>query len=739
VQGTVADSSQAIVVGAKILLTNEKTGITALKESTTNGHYLFDYVDPGTYTISVQHEGFSRFVQRNVIVQVRGDVTVDIALKVGGVADTVTVTEAPPAVEFNTSTMSQTIDGKALHSLPSVARNPFSLALLDPAVTNGYAANTLLPFNKWQTSGYNVGGGASGSANDLLLDGAPIQVASAGGYVPAMDSVQEFSVQQNSVDAEYGHSAGGIMNLSMKSGTNEVHGTGYYFGRNPKLNARTNSVTNTPNLVRNHIGGGTLGGPIIKNKLFTFGSYEWWRTAEGNYALMTMPTALERSGDFSKSLNTTGGLRSIYDPFSTQFDPTSGQVTRQPFPGNIIPADRIDPTSKKMLGDMWLPNNPGIDLAGTNNFSSGYPRYFRFWNFSDRTDWNASDKLKIFGRYSSYYHLRDPKNFADSQAAPINGYEVKAGSYAGDAVYTVTPSTLLNVRVSYASVLEAFRAASTEIGDKGLQNFWPSQWYTPYIKDVPIIFYPNLVFSGGSGTTSIGRSSAWYQDAGTYTYHARLSSQKGSHYLKTGFEARRFSASAYRPAQQSFQFNAALTADTFISPNVRLRGDPYATFLLGALDNNSKASYVPRPDVAMNFYAGYLQDDYKLSRNLTVNLGLRYEYDGAIFDRGGAYGSATIEANRYSRGLDVTSPIPEFQGAGVPKMPAEALALMDRPYQWNGAWMFTDSSHRGMWDPRKLILLPRAGVAFRLNDRTSLRAVYGRFSTPAMLQRPNRA
>jgi hypothetical protein len=127
VQGTVADSSQAIVVGAKILLTNEKTGITALKESTTNGHYLFDYVDPGTYTISVQHEGFSRFVQRNVIVQVRGDVTVDIALKVGGVADTVTVTEAPPAVEFNTSTMSQTIDGKALHSLPSVARNPFSL------------------------------------------------------------------------------------------------------------------------------------------------------------------------------------------------------------------------------------------------------------------------------------------------------------------------------------------------------------------------------------------------------------------------------------------------------------------------------------------------------------------------------------------------------------------------------------------------------------------------------------
>jgi hypothetical protein len=718
VQGIVTDSTQAVVVGAKVVLTNDDTGVAAAKESNATGHYIFDYVNPGRYTVSVEQPGFGKFVQQNVLVQVRGDVAVNVTLKVGGVAETVTITEVPPAVQFNTSTMDQVVESKMLDAMPVLARNPFALALLNPAVSTGYAANVLLPFNKWQTASFKVGGGAGGSSNDLLLDGAPVQIATAGGYVPSMDSVQEFSVQQNSVDAEFGHSAGGIMSLSMKSGTNEFHGSLYYFGRNPKLNARTNSVTNTPNLVRNSIAGGTVGGPIVKNKLFTFGSYENWHMTEGNFALFTMPTALERTGDFSQSLNSSGTRRTIYDPFSTEFNPATGVVTRTPFPDNVIPSTRQDPTALKMMKDIWGPNNPGINRAGTNNFSLGFPRYFKFWNLSDRTDWNVSDRLKVFGRFSRASHSRDPKNYAGSPAVPTNGYDTQTRDYAGDAVYTLTTNTLLNVRASYSMLIDDLRAQSTEIGEEGYANFWPSKWYTPYLNDIPVVFYPGMNFVGASGTTAIGRNSSWRQHAHTYSYHVRVSSQQGPHYLKAGMESRRTAVESFSPAPTQFYFNAALTAETFNAPKTNLNGDPYATFLLGALNSDSRAFTTPRPEVKINYYGGYVQDDYKLNRRVTLNLGLRWEYTAGL----------TEKENRVSRYLDLSSPIPEMQ-SNAPKMPAEVLAY-NVPYQYNGAWVFADSDHRAVYPTPKNTFLPRAGLALRVNDKTSLRFGWARYALP---------
>ena len=174
-----------------------------------------------------------------------------------------------------------------------MGRNPSTLALLDPAVVNRQGTD-LSPFFQWASSNLDVGGSTS-QHNDQTLDGAPLQYSWKGGYMPSMDAVQEFSVQQNSVDAEFGHSAGGILNYAMRSGTNTLHGTAYYFGRNPKLNAKQDSVTGTNNLVRNHIWGGTVGAPIIKDKLFTFGSFEQWRVVNPYNLLTTLPTALELS------------------------------------------------------------------------------------------------------------------------------------------------------------------------------------------------------------------------------------------------------------------------------------------------------------------------------------------------------------------------------------------------------------------------------------------------------------
>src|SRR5206468_1948341 len=254
------------------------------------------------------------------------------------VTQTVEVQATTSALQMNTSTMEMTVDRKMLTDLPILARNPFTLALLNPAVVNRYFA-TRNPFFMWSSSSIDVGGNTT-QRNDLLLDGAPIQIGPKGSYSPPMDAVQEFSVQQNSVDAEFGHSAGGILSLGMKSGTNEFHGTAYYFGRNPKFNAVTNPITRTPNFIRNHIWGGTVGAPIKKNKLFNFFTYEGWRTKEPRDAIRTMPTDLERTGNFSQSLIRTGGLRTIYDPTTTVLDVATNTASRQPFAGNIIPASR---------------------------------------------------------------------------------------------------------------------------------------------------------------------------------------------------------------------------------------------------------------------------------------------------------------------------------------------------------------------------------------------------------------
>ncbi|MEK7407335.1 MAG: carboxypeptidase-like regulatory domain-containing protein, partial [Acidobacteriota bacterium] len=253
---------------------NTNTGVEAVKETGPTGQYIFDFVPPGNYVVTAEAAGFSTFQQENVSVLTRGDVTVNITLKVGGVTETVSVEASVVQVEFNTTTMSQTVTGKMLQELPVLARNPFTLVLLDPAVVNRYwDISHRNPFYMQSSNGVDVGG-STGGRNDLLLDGVPIGVDSRGSYSPPMDAVQEVAVLQNSVDAEFGHSAGGVLTVSMKAGTNEYHGTAYYFGRNPKLNAVSNSVTHTPNPVRNHVWGGTAGGPVLKNRLFTFFSYE---------------------------------------------------------------------------------------------------------------------------------------------------------------------------------------------------------------------------------------------------------------------------------------------------------------------------------------------------------------------------------------------------------------------------------------------------------------------------------
>ncbi len=313
IQGTITDTSQAAIVGATVTLLNVNTGVSTTRQSNETGHYIFDLVDPGTYTISVEFAGFSKFVQENVLMMQRGDMTVNATLKAGDVRETVTVAAEASTVQFNTAKLETTVDSHLTNNMPQIFRTPFFLAQLDPSVEKNDYASENMPYHSWGPNQQRVGGGQN-YTNDLQVDGAPVGIGYKTSYVPSPDMVQEVNVQQNAIDAEYGHSSGSAISLTLKSGTNDWHGTAFYQGQYPWANALENRVIRSINLGRNHMYGGTVGHPILKNKLFNFVAYEGWNQTDPQSLIETLPTDLERQGNFSQSLNGSGGLRTIYDP-----------------------------------------------------------------------------------------------------------------------------------------------------------------------------------------------------------------------------------------------------------------------------------------------------------------------------------------------------------------------------------------------------------------------------------------
>jgi hypothetical protein len=722
VQGTITDATDAVIAGANVALRNVGTGIEVHRRTDAFGRYLFDLVEPGAYVLTVEMQGFSRFQQENILVQNRGDITVNAKLQLGAVAETVKVTEAPVAVQFNTSSMDLTVANQLVTNLPIVARNPFTLALLDPAVVNRYTLERT-PFKMWAASQMEVGGPTS-TKNDTLLDGMPLQVGPKASYSPPMDAVTEVTVQQNSVDAEYGHSAGGILNVSMKSGSNEVHGNAYYFGRNPALNAASNAITHAKNQVRNHIFGGTIGHPIVKNKLFHFFAFEHWNQHEPRSRTMTLPNDMEKRGDFSQSYAITGAVRGIFDPFSTTLNPTTGAVTRDRFPGNIIPQSRINPTSARFVRELWPGNRAGDDITRVNNFRADFFRENIYNNVSTRTDYNISDKWKMFGRFSRFRTDLTDQDYTPNGTIiyeDLNSGLMNSLNISGDIVYTMNPSTVINIRGNYISIEDDYSGSKQVIDPSKLSEYWAKDWYSPYVhNEFGRFFFPGVNVDG----SVFGKANWFYQHPENFFLSGKISKQMGRHYWKTGTEWRYLRVFAASPRFFSFSFQRAMTAETFINPNTRSNGDGWASLLLGGLDDNSTAQRTPFLTPTVRYHSAFLQDDIKLSQRVTLNLGLRWEYETPIWDR---------DQYRLSRPFDRTSPIPEMQ-ANPPQIPAQARQLMNQPYQFNGAWSFTDEKNRGLWDAKKLNLLPRAGIALRLNDRTALRVGFARYLTPAHIQ-----
>src|SRR3954467_9062470 len=459
--GTVTDPSGAAIGGAAVELTNIGTSERRTATTESSGNFNFVNLIPGQYRVAVQQPGFKRYSREPIRIEVGSAVRVDAPLQVGDVAEVTTVTGEAPLLQTESGTIGKVIEGRTVQDTPLNGRNPLNLIALAPGVvpqgsTSGsplgnQSGGTFTNNTGW--GNYQIGGGV-GNQSAFYLDGAPLNTVNANspGIVPVQDAIQEFRVDSNSVTPEFGRFSGGVVNMAIKSGTNQFHGSFYEYLRNRMLNAN-DFFNNRSGVQRNSFTqnqyGITAGGPIIKDKFFFFTSWENFALRNGRPTLTTVPTAAMRSGNFS-------GLPPIYDPYTTcglqglQACP-AGQPVRQPFPNNVIPTSRLDPTALAFLKLYAPPNLPG----NVNNFAGNTNLGGNTTQVNARADYTLGEKHRLFGRYTYW----------DGNSLPSDPFRVNYGGLTslfgarsvvlGDT-YTATPTTVVDVRASYLRALHSF-------------------------------------------------------------------------------------------------------------------------------------------------------------------------------------------------------------------------------------------------------------------------------------------
>lgn len=722
VQGSITDESGGIVPGTKVVLRNESSKVEVTSVTNDDGRYKFDFVEPGNYTVIAEKDGFKKTIQQGLVVRIQGDLTVDLKLTVGDVAATVTVEDTPASVQFNTSGSGLTLDNTTIDQMPVRGRNPYNIITLDPSINGGENNNgENRPYHHAYANEVDAGGGTT-RANEVQLNGVALTSSYKVAYTPSVDAVKEVTFSRSIVDAEQGFSSGGTIALNMKSGGSKYNGAVYYYKRDPRFNA-----FGDPTIVRvaganetNFRGtnltmyGGNIGGPIIKKKLFFFSSFERWDDSRPITVRLNVPTALERQGNFSQS-----GVN-IYNPYTS----TSNASTRTQFTGNIIPNSLWDPVAVKLLALMPLPNTPGQDLdwQGSKNEITQY------WNASTRVDWNINDKLKTYFSYGQFQASPLESNPTDAILFPLTGSNRYGLNLSGDIVYTLNSNTVLNLRGGYFRMTDEASVPTALLGEDGLRNLWGSNTFYSSLYTTDQIYYPAIDVRDNGGTTyRFGRTGReFWQHPEGYNASVKLNTALTNHSLKYGGEYRVNKGKAARFEPLNFTFRSELTAiRQSVSGTENLTtGSPWASFLIGALQNSSSARRVPIQEVVQKGYALYFQDDWKFNRNITLNLGIRWEYEPGPVDA----------QNRLSQRLDLTQPIPEVSATPPPAFDARVVSILNRIGQtptYNGAWIFVTADNRGAWKRSPTDFLPRFGIAYRLNDKSSLRIGWARYIQPS--------
>lgn len=708
ITGLVADPSGLAIPGATVTARNQETAATRQTQSNEAGNFSVPLLEPGSYSVSVRKDGFKVAERAGITLSVNATVRLDFVLALGAVSESVSVTADVPLLQAGESSLRAVVDNKKIVELPLNGRNPFDLVFLAPG-TQAYR-RTNLPGNNIPLSNMSINGGPS-MANEVLLDGIPSTSPQFNQFtvIPSIDAVQEFEVKTNNMSAEFGRTAGGVVNVAMKSGTNQLRGTLYEFLRNDVLDSNSwlnNRTGEARPPFRFNQFGASVGGPVRKDRTFFFANYEGIRRTTGRTFQFSVPTAEQRTGDFSQTRAQNGRLVEIFDPLTAR--PQGTGYVREAFPGNRIPASRVNPVSRNVLPYWAAPNRPGNPVTGVLNFVKNSPEIYDVDQVNVRIDHSFSESNRMFARFSRNTSLvKPPLLFDDPVANPSSGPQTFAQhNFAVNDTHSFSPSTFATFRVGFTRLLDSNYPYGGDF-DATKLGFQPS-----FVKVQPAAVFPTITVNGfsisnvGFGTSSIGpvNNTIIGNASNAYTAQTDVTHTRGSHVLKAGFEGRLFRSGGSRPVQPSFTFSPALTQ----GPNPQLgsinAGHSFASFLLG-LAGGGNAQTNATQDIQSYYYGAFLQDDYKVTSRLTLNLGVRLETENLRTDR---YDRLNV--------LDLVSPSPlaapgmrpltgglGFTGVGgVPREQANVLTSLS----------------------------PRFGFAYQLTPMTVLRGGYGVFIAP---------
>ncbi|HKX00622.1 MAG TPA: TonB-dependent receptor [Bryobacteraceae bacterium] len=695
--GKVADATGGVIAGAAVTVTNVNTGIETKTNTDSAGNFVVTPLPVGSYSVTVEAPGFKKWASSGITLNVQDRIGLNVSLEVGQVTETVEVVGAAPALQTDTSYLGQVVDSQRIVDLPLNGRFFTRLAVLTAGTlptapgarderTGGFSSNGVRPYQ----NNYMLDGVDNNSLSEDLTNESSFV------YGPSPDAISEFRVQTNSMSAEFGRSGGAVMNVTIKAGTNQLHGSLFEFLRNSKLDAKNffDPAGPIPEFRQNQFGA-AAGGPIIKNRTFIFGDYQGTRIRTGQTFRSTLAPTAWRTGDFS-------GFHPILDPDTTIIQ--GDQITRQPFANNQIPSSRWDSAAVNLIALMPDPNVAGsVSSRGVSNNYLINPVEPNGTDQGDvRVDHKISDSDSIFGRFSMSNQVLTPPSRIPP---PLSGAQFSSGDWTNNTRQVVLSET----HIFSPRIVNEFRAGYTRLRTERLQ-FNSTENLSAQI-GIPGI--PFVSGNGGlprfsvSGVTSFG--SATYQPTrefeNVFDFIETLSVIRGRHTLKFGAEWKpRVDFSILQPPYPRGRFNFG--GDFTRDPNDRSgTGLGFADFLLGKVSAAFLGTFI-NDTFQQPGYFFYAQDDFKVTRKLTLNLGLRYEFISMPMERRNAEGNFNVATGALDLVRGRTDQLPSNF---FPEVPINRNA------------------------PRQLVpqdrnnFAPRVGFAYQLTPKTVIRSGYGVF------------
>ncbi len=698
ITGIVKDASGGVLPGVTVTMTQAETGRQESVVTDAEGRYTSIPLQLGTYRIEASLTGFKASIRGGIGLTIDDVARVDFTLEVGTVQEVVEVAAEASLVDASTSSIGKLVDNRRIAELPLNTRNVYSLIFLTPGVAGTIG-------NAYGDMRYTING-ARPRSSDTLVDGVtatfPTVTGGSGISVfPSVDAIQEFKVLGATYPAEFGRSLGSVVNVVYKSGSNNFHGSGYEFLRDSSLDSQNYFQKLRGEELGDfsrHQFGGSAGGPLQIGKMFYMVSFEGLREKAFASSTLTVPTALERQGDFSQTFAANGQLVRIFNPFSTRANPGGSGFIRDPFADNRIPREMMDPVALNIIKYYPAPNQPGDAVTGRNNYYQTGTSTLDTNNTDLRVDRNFGTAGRGFARYSHRYVATAPLQAFPDELAIAEGRvieENRTHNFVAEYNHTIGRTTLLTARIGFARTLFVF-------DNQGL-GFLPSSLGLPTTIDdaVDRQMFPAI---GASNYVSLGGNDHRYNAFMSYPALLSLTKTSSKHTLKTGVDARMIRVNVWEArAAGTFNFSAGMTQGPNPSTASSTAGNALASLLLGTGTANNALIQNWKNVASQNFYVGgYLQDDWRLNSRLTLNLGLRYDFE-------------TPRTERFDR-------MNYFDPTARSPLASQVSQFPDL----RGGLVFVGEDGVGRWqfEPDTNNISPRVGGAFEVNDKTVLRAGY---------------